>query len=274
MREHQGTALRILADQRPASTCPMLLLLRIDSFFGPTATSGINSVQHLVSMTDTPSSHPLKVGGVVLCGGRSSRMGQPKAMLPLGHEVMLQKVCRTLLEVVQPVCVVAAPEQELPDFSAVDQRNQPFSHQHPSSIRVARDPVGYRGPLAGLAVGLHELVDQVDAVYVSACDVPLLQTAFIQAVVEGLDDHEIVVPWDGQFYHPLSAVYRVSVLARVEELLSKDQRRPASLFEVCRTRRIDVQQLRRVDPELDSLRNANTPEEYALVLERLHKEDT
>ena len=56
----------------------------------------------------------MKVAGVVLCGGRSSRMGRPKAWLPFGRELMLPRVVRLLGEAVGPVAVVAAPGQDLP----------------------------------------------------------------------------------------------------------------------------------------------------------------
>ena len=46
----------------------------------------------------------MDVGGVVLCGGQSRRMGQSKAMLPFGGEAMLQRALRLLGEVVDAVC--------------------------------------------------------------------------------------------------------------------------------------------------------------------------
>ena len=55
----------------------------------------------------------MKVGGIVLCGGQSTRMGRPKAWLPFAGELMLQRVLRLLGTVVQPIVVVAAPEQDV-----------------------------------------------------------------------------------------------------------------------------------------------------------------
>lgn len=202
--------------------------------------------------------HPQRrVGGIVLCGGRSSRMGQPKALLPVGSEVMLQRVVRTLSQVVSPIVVVAAADQELP----------------PVNARIARDPVEYRGPLAGLAVGLREQRDEVDAVYLSACDVPLLTPQFVSAMIAQLGDAQIAVPKESRFHHPLAAVYRTSVLPAVEDLLAADQLRPVFLFERCKTREVSCEELRAVDPDLDSLTNTNTPEEYARVLVRVRVQD-
>ncbi|MFO0848134.1 MAG: nucleotidyltransferase family protein [Gemmataceae bacterium] len=114
-----------------------------------------------------------RVGGIVLCGGRSSRMGRPKAWLPVGDEVMLQRVVRTLGEVVSPVVVVAGPGQDVPPL--------------PSDVRIVRDEVEGRGPLAGLAGGLAALDGLADAAYLSACDVPLLVPGFVRRVVELLE---------------------------------------------------------------------------------------
>ena len=231
-----------------------------------------------------PRSLALRVGAVVLCGGRSSRMGTSKALLPVGREVMLQRVCRVLAPLVHTITVVAAEGQELPDLSnewLSTTTSRPLSCMSREMlagdepfIRVVRDPVECRGPLAGLAVGLADLLGEVDCVYVSACDTPLLRPEFVAAMIDSLEGAEIAVPFDGQFHHPLAAVYRVSVLPRIEELLAADRLRPVYLFEGCRTHEIPVVDLRRVDPALDSLCNTNTPEEYASVLARLVDEET
>src|SRR5438034_1928815 len=83
------------------------------------------------------------VGGVVLCGGRSQRMGRPKAWLPFGGELMLPRVVRLLGQVVQPIVVVAAPEQDVPPV--------------PPDVAIVRDEGRGRGPLQGLAAGLAAL---------------------------------------------------------------------------------------------------------------------
>src|SRR5687767_10615246 len=63
------------------------------------------------------SMSPLPPAGIILCGGKSSRMGRPKALLPFGPELMLERVVRILSAVVSPIVVVAAPEQDLPPLS-------------------------------------------------------------------------------------------------------------------------------------------------------------
>lgn len=195
----------------------------------------------------------MRVGGIILCGGKSSRMGLPKVSLPFGPEPMLHRVLRLLHEVVQPLVVVVAPQQQLPDL--------------PSNILVARDRREDCGPLEGLRVGLQTLRDRVDAAYATACDVPLLAPAFVRRELELLAGHDVVVPVEGAFHHPLAAVYRVGVLPELESLLHADRLRPIFLYDAVDTLRVPVEQFRDVDPELQTLANLNRPADYFAALQ-------
>lgn len=178
-------------------------------------------------------------------------MGQPKAWLPFGNEVLLQRVVRLLGEVVSPIVVVAAPHQVLPPL--------------PPEVLVSRDEREAQGPVGGLAAGFAALRGQVTAVYVSACDVPLLKPEVVRHISEHLGDADIAIPVDGKFPHPLAAVYRLSLESRVKELLDAGRLRPVFLWEGARVNQIPVEALRDIDPELDSFRNANTPEEFEAI---------
>lgn len=193
-----------------------------------------------------------RVGGVVLCGGHSSRMGQPKALLPFGDETLLQRVVRILGDVVHPIVVVAAAGQELPPL--------------PPSVRIVRDADEYAGPLAGMGTGLAALADDVDAAYVTACDVPLLQPEFVRGVIALLGESDAAVPRDSEFYHPLAGVYRTRLAPQIAALIAAGRMRPLFLIESVRSVPIDVNALRAFDGNLDSLRNLNTIEEYQAAL--------
>ena len=191
-------------------------------------------------------------GAIVLCGGKSTRMGTPKAALPFGPETMLQRVVRLLGTVVSRIVVVAAQGQILPEL--------------PGEIIVARDEREARGPLEGLRAGLKALPARVDAAYVTSCDVPLLVTGFVERMIALLDGHDIVVMEIDGFAHPLSAVYRRGVLPQVEALLAADRLRPAFLFDAVDTRRVRLEEVQALDPELRTLRNLNTREDYLAAL--------
>jgi molybdopterin-guanine dinucleotide biosynthesis protein A len=194
----------------------------------------------------------MRVGGVVLCGGRSSRMGRPKAWLPFGGEFLLPRVVRLLGEAVAPVVVVAAPGQDLPPL--------------PSEVGVVRDPEEGRGPLQGLAAGLSALRGRADAAYASSCDAPFLRPAFVRRLVELIGERLVCVPRVGDYHHPLAAVYRVEVSETAARLLAERRPRPFFLFEAVPTRVVEEAELRDADPDFSTLRNLNTPEDYAAAL--------
>jgi molybdopterin-guanine dinucleotide biosynthesis protein A len=190
-------------------------------------------------------------GGIVLCGGKSTRMGSSKALLPFGSETMLQRVVRVLGGVVAPIVVVAAANQELPEL--------------PGNVIVTRDENEGRGPLEGLRAGLKALPADVDAAYVTSCDVPLLVPGFVSQMLDYAGGYDIAVMEIDGFTHPLSAVYRRSTLARVEDLLTNDRLRPVFLFEAVKTRRVHPEEMT-ADPDLRTLRNLNTRDDYERAL--------
>ncbi len=190
---------------------------------------------------------------LVLCGGESRRMGRPKAWLRFGPELLLQRVVRLLATVSDPIVVVAAPGQDLPEVAR--------------EVTILRDAVAGRGPLQGLATGLASLPAASTLVYATATDVPFLEPRWITRLIEMSDDHDLVIPFVGGYYHPLAALYRKSaVLPAIEALLREDRLRPVFLIEAVNTRVVGEAELRSVDPEMGTLRNLNFPEDYDQAL--------
>ena len=195
--------------------------------------------------------------GIVLAGGRSTRMGRPKAALEWHGSTLLHRVAGIVGRAVSgPVIVVGAPGQELPDL--------------PPGASVAEDAREGRGPLQGLAAGLAAAAPDADWAYVSSTDVPLLHPAFVGRVLAAAEreDVDVVLPVADGFRHPLAAAYRTALLPAVEELIAQDRLRTTSLFELCRVHELDEEELladprlAAADPELLSLLNVNDPDEY------------
>ena len=193
-----------------------------------------------------------RIGGIVLCGGQSVRMGRPKLSLPFGDETMLGRIVRIVGEVVSPVVVVASVGQELPPL--------------PGETIVTRDAIEGQGPLAGLAAGLAALNGRADAAYVSSCDVPLLKVEFIRAMIDALGTHEMAIPRQQEFHHPLAAVYRRACETRLQQAIAAGQLGLTHFVRRSDTRFIDVTELRSIDPELQSLQNVNTRSDYEAAL--------
>ncbi len=181
-------------------------------------------------------------------------MGRPKHLLPFGPENLLQRVVRLVAEAVGPVVVVAAANQDLPEL--------------PAGVPIVFDRRPDCGPLEGIAVGLAALPPEAALAFVTACDTPLLRPALVRRLIELAEGYDIVVPHVEGYDHPLSAVYRTTVLPFVDSLLAAGRLRPAFLFEKVRTRRVTAEWLVNVDPGLESLINLNSPADYAAALRR------
>jgi molybdenum cofactor guanylyltransferase len=188
--------------------------------------------------------------GIVLAGGRSSRMGRPKAWLDWHGTPLLRRVCGIVARgTAGPVVVVRAPGQELPEL--------------PSGVRVVDDAREGRGPLQGLLAGLEAVEEEV--AFVAATDVPFLHPRFVAAVCRAAarDGVDAAVPEVGGHRQPLLAAYRTSLTPLVAELVAADRLKPAFLFERC-----SVEWLETV-PHPESVRNLNAPADYEAAREEL-----
>jgi molybdenum cofactor guanylyltransferase len=195
--------------------------------------------------------------GVVLAGGRSSRMGTPKAALEWHGSTLLRRTVGILARATGgPVVVVRAAGQELPEL--------------PPRTAVVTDPREGKGPVQGIAAGLAALAGQAEAAFVSSTDMPFLHPAFVRRVLrvveaEGVD---VCLPVARGYPQPVAAAYRTSLAATAERLVKEDRLRPAFLFDECVVERLDDAALKAdpvlaaLDPELDSVLNVNEPGDY------------
>ncbi len=190
-----------------------------------------------------------RIAVIILCGGKSSRMGYAKWQLPFGDERMLDRILRITREVSETQIVVAARDQSIDGL--------------PKSVRIAFDERSDRGPLQGIHSGMAALPAAIDAAFVTSCDVPLLSPAFVFRLFDLLTaETQVVVPVEEKYHHPLAAVYRRSVLPVISDLLQADRLRPVFLYDEVETRCVWVEDFCDVDAQLNSLKNLNDAESY------------
>lgn len=187
---------------------------------------------------------------VILAGGRSSRMGTPKALLPFDDEPLIVHLVRKLQPLFGTIVVVAAPGQELPPLPA----------------RIVRDEVPHQGPVGGIYYGLRGIGDAF--AFVTSCDSAFLSTALVAHLVSRIDEADVVVSrWGGRL-QPLVAVYRAALVPLLERQIAQGELRPVSLFERVRTCYVDEEEIRPFDPAGESFFNMNHPEDYREALRR------
>lgn len=192
----------------------------------------------------------MRDGAILLVGGRSTRMGSPKADLDWHGTPLSAHVAGVLRAAVDgPVIAVAAPDQAAPAL--------------PPGVELVRDAVADDGPLRGMQAGFAALAGRAERVIVASVDLPLLDAPLVRAICDALGDgFDAAVPVaDGQ-RQPLAAAYRASATTAIEAALQEGVRGPMALLERLTVRWIDVAV--ELDPDAaQRLMGVNTPEELA-----------
>ena len=189
--------------------------------------------------------------GIVLCGGRSTRMGQDKASLRCGDETLLERAVRVVKEVADEVIVVARPVEDRDTGGG-----NPFFGL---PVVLVHDPIADLGPLAGIAAGLS--ASTTDLNIVIACDMPLIRAAVLRRLLDLRGNADICLAVIDGRASPLCAVYRSSVAVAAQQLLAAGERRVMRLLDQVQTKRVDAAVFRDLDPDLDSFLSCNTPED-------------
>jgi molybdenum cofactor guanylyltransferase len=200
--------------------------------------------------------------GIVLAGGRSSRMGTPKAALEWHGSTLLRRTVGIISRVTGgPVVVVRARGQILPALSV--------------DVDFVDDPREGMGPVQGLAAGLAAIAARAEIAFVCSTDMPFLHPAFVRRVLRAADEGaDVGLPIARGYPQPLAAAYRTTLAPVAERLVKEGRLRPAFLFDECMVTRLDEAALRAdpvlaaLDPDLDSVVNINEPADYAAARSR------
>jgi molybdopterin-guanine dinucleotide biosynthesis protein A len=183
-------------------------------------------------------------------------MGTPKAALEWHGSTLLRRTVGILARVTgRPVVVVRAPGQALPAL--------------PPGTEVIEDPAEGLGPVQGIAAGLAALDGRAEIAFVSSTDMPFLHPAFVHRVLRAAADGAGVgLPVARGYPQPLAAAYRTALAPVAARLVAQGRLRPAFLFDECTVTRLDEAALRAdpvlaaLDPDLDSVINVNSPDDY------------
>ena len=191
-----------------------------------------------------PQPRHIDASAVILTGGKSSRMGQTKALLPFDGEPLIVHTVRRLAQLFPDIVVVAAPDQELPSLP----------------VTLVHDDVGYQGPVGGICYGLQAA--QRDVCFVTSCDAPFLQLALLTHLVSRGRDYDVVAPFWQDRLQPLLAVYRRSVVPLLQGQLERGELRPILLYKKVPTLEVGPDEILQFDPDGYSFRNMNSPQDY------------
>lgn len=211
------------------------------------------------------------IGGIILAGGGSRRMGTPKESLRLTSraEPVPDAPARIQRDIHKHddtfMAHIAAAMQHAVDEIIISIR--PGSQIEPPRlevpVRFVFDDVSDAGPLAGLAASLEALRPTARIVLTCPCDTPLVPPAVFHLLADRSESHRAVICQASGRRTPLLGAYRTEDAPVARELLQSGERRARALAEAVGAFVLPEADLRRVDPELHALRNINTPQDYA-----------
>lgn len=178
--------------------------------------------------------------GVILAGGRSSRMGHDKALIQLDGRTLLQRAIDLLAPYVDDLLVIGDPEKH----------GDPLAH-------VLSDERPGLGPLGGIVTALRH--SKHPHVVVIACDMPGLTGPFIERIQFEME-HEVdaVIPGHDDLIEPLAAGYHRSCLDAFERCIAQGTLKMSDALEHVRTVIVPIQP-GQGDWREDLFRNINAP---------------
>jgi molybdopterin-guanine dinucleotide biosynthesis protein A len=165
-----------------------------------------------------------KMSAIILAGGKSARMKENKAFLPIQGIPLIQRIGQNLEHHFQEI-IISAQSLELFDFL-------PY--------RVVTDEQPDQGPLMGILGGLEASANPVN--FLIACDIPEIDIPFLQEMMAYTNQFEIVVPMSGEDkYEPLFAFYNKSLIPRIKNLLNQHTRQVNKLFPLTQVKYIPLE---------------------------------
>jgi molybdopterin-guanine dinucleotide biosynthesis protein A len=189
----------------------------------------------------------------ILAGGKSRRMGRNKALMEIGGVPIVQRALDALAQVAERVRVIA---DEPEDYRFL-------------GVPILRDAIGGMGPIGGVYTAAR--ASGSGLFYTVACDLPALQPDLMRLLAEEAKGYDAAVPRTGERAHPLCAVYARSCEAVAKAQIRTGRLKMMEFLHQIRTRWVDPETWRQVDPEGRSFWNVNRPETYREVKARVER---
>jgi molybdopterin-guanine dinucleotide biosynthesis protein A len=183
--------------------------------------------------------------GVILAGGLNTRLsGTNKAFLSIGGKRIVDHIYTIFKDLFEDIILVT---------------NDPLNYLE-LDCHIVTDIIPIRSSLTGIYTGLFYA--STSHSFFSACDTPFLKKALVQAVLGEVESGiDVVIPETSAGMEPLSAVYSKRCLRPIEQQLDLIELKIQNFFKKVRVKRVPEEVLVKIDPELISFFNINTPED-------------
>ena len=158
---------------------------------------------------------------IILCGGKSSRMGQDKGSMIIQDKPMIKHILSTLNHHINEVIIVLNDKDRIARYGEfIDPEDYDYK------LAFVEDKIKDKGPLPGIMTGLGEI--RSDYALVLPCDSPYVSASYINTIFEEIDnDCQAIVPYHDEANklktsEPLHSIYNKNIIPEIENLLSDD----------------------------------------------------
>jgi molybdopterin-guanine dinucleotide biosynthesis protein A len=184
---------------------------------------------------------------IILCGGRSRRMGRDKGSMLLKGKPMVLHVLDAISDVADEIILVLRETQQIKDYKNL---LEPYE-----SLKIVEDKIKDKGPLVGILTGLSNINSEYAQIL--PCDSPFISKNFVLKMFETMetDNFDAVVPiWDDGHIEPLHSIYKKKTINVIEDLIKKEIKDVNSLIRNLNVKYVDVEKL---DKTTLSFKNIN-----------------
>lgn len=193
----------------------------------------------------------MKVSGIVLAGGRSSRMGQDKTLLLVNTVTLIEKTVQELSKVVDEIIIASNHENK---------------YHIPGTIEIP-DSFPDMGPLGGIHAGLIRA--NYPYSFVVAGDMPFFTADLAEYLLSKCKGYDVIAPEINGAWEPLCAVYSRNCLKPIEKFLAADRRKVFGFYPSVRVLKVKEEELANIGTAENIFCNLNTPEDYYRILEKI-----
>ena len=192
---------------------------------------------------------------IILAGGRGKRMGyREKALMMINGKPLVTYLIKILEKVVDEIII-----------SVRDKAQGELLNSMLPGYTYAYDGFENTGPLAGILSGLTLCRNEL--CFIAACDMPFINENVVKMLFSMSEAYDAAIPrWEDGFLEPLHAVYRCKSMIRESRKAIElgENIILAPIFRI-NVNYMSIETIRKIDPELRTLININTPEDMERI---------
>jgi len=188
------------------------------------------------------------VTGIILSGGKSTRMGEDKAFIELEGVPIVRRIYTLFKELFQEVIIVTNQQELFKNFDS----------------KIYSDLIPNQGALGGLYTGLFFSTFQYS--FCVACDMPFIKKALVQYIINHIEGEDVIVPRTEDGLQPLHAIYSKNCLDPIKIIMEQGKYKIIDFYNRVNVKIVEEKDFTVLDPLRESFINVNTPDELHSII--------